>query len=128
MAMQPYERMNHKATIRRSKKSKVDADQIRMIMKATVELLVTVCPQATLVTDDHNRTPLEYARALEVDPFYKSCIESLNEELRMAEEMSKSEVFRAYDRRGIVLEFDSSSDEDDDISVLSLSERTMFKS
>jgi hypothetical protein len=132
MAILPYEMMNPKAsrpTIRRSKKSsKVNADQIRTIMKATVEILVTVCPQATLVTDDQNRTPLEYARVLEVDPFYKPCIESLNEELRMAEEMTLSEV-GAYDRRGMVLEFDnSSSDEDDDVSVLSFSERTMFKS
>ena len=129
IAMRPYELVN---PMRRPKKNRLPSTRVQRILKETVEILVFLCPQATLIKDDHRRTAVQYATTKDVDPSFHECIQTISQELRMAEAMTKSEKL-LHDKRGMVVEFPSSSSTgnaaDDDVSVLSFSasERKPFE-
>jgi hypothetical protein len=120
VAMLPYElEASKKEKERKKKLGHLDSSEVGILMKTTTELLVTVCPQTTLITDYKQRTPLQYAQALESDDFYGAFMPIISQDLRMAEEISKSEL-QSNECSGMFIEIPSAelSLEDDDVSLL----------
>ena len=117
VAVRPYDLQISKRAFGRLKKPKMSDERIQLVVRTNVEIILTLCPQAALATDDKGRTPLEYTEVVKVDDSYKPCVEQLSEELRLAAEVCMSEPTQ-YRHTGMVVEFSDS--EDDDVSVLSL--------
>jgi ankyrin repeat protein len=98
--------------------------EARRIMRATVAILINVCPKSVFLADDMDRTPLHYADSLRLDKNFGNCARHIIDELRMVESESRTTKGGGSSSRrhhGMVIEIasDTSKTDEDDLSVLS---------